>query len=51
VCTLENFQWCTEPCFACATIIRGMCLPLIPRRDKRKFLRFWPVPYGDLVWF
>jgi hypothetical protein len=25
VCTLEYFQWCTEPCFACGAIMRGVC--------------------------
>jgi hypothetical protein len=46
VCTLENFQWCAEPCFACAASLRGTCLPLIPKRDKRKSLPIWSVPYG-----
>jgi hypothetical protein len=27
-CTSENFQWCREPCFASAVILRGRCLPL-----------------------
>jgi hypothetical protein len=36
VCTLENFQWCAKPCFAGATILRGWCLPLVPRRGKHK---------------
>jgi hypothetical protein len=37
VCTLENFQWCGEPCFFIgAAILRGGCLPLIPRRGKHK---------------
>jgi hypothetical protein len=39
--TLENFQWCAEPCFACAAILIGRCLPLIPKRDKRKSLLIW----------
>jgi hypothetical protein len=30
VCTVENFQWWAEPCFACAAILIGMCLSLIP---------------------
>jgi hypothetical protein len=29
VCTLENVQWCTEPCFVCAAILRSRCLPLL----------------------
>jgi hypothetical protein len=36
MCTLENFQWCADPCFACAAISRGRCLPLIPRRGEHK---------------
>jgi hypothetical protein len=36
MCTLENFQWCAEPCFAYAAILSGRCLSLIPRWDKRK---------------
>jgi hypothetical protein len=46
---MENFQWCTELCFAGAKILRGMCLPLIPRREKRTLLVIWSVPYGGLV--
>jgi hypothetical protein len=38
-----------EPCFPGAAILRGRCLPLIPRRDKRMLLPFWSVPYGGLV--
>jgi hypothetical protein len=38
VCTLENFQCCGEPCFLGAAILRGRCLPLIPRRGKHKSL-------------
>jgi hypothetical protein len=45
VCTLEDFQWCAKPCFACAETLRVRCLPLIPRRDKRKSLLIWSVPY------
>jgi hypothetical protein len=36
VCTLKNFQWCGEPCFAGVVISRGGCLPQIPRRGKHK---------------
>jgi hypothetical protein len=36
VYTLENFQWCREPCFAGAEILGGRCLPQIPRRGKLK---------------
>jgi hypothetical protein len=32
VCTLENFQWCGELFFVDAAVLRGGCLPLIPRR-------------------
>jgi hypothetical protein len=35
VCTLENYQWCGEPCFAGAAILRGKCPSVIPRRNKR----------------
>jgi hypothetical protein len=49
VCTLENFQWCAEPCFLCTEIFIGRCLPLIPKRDKRKTLPIWSVLYGGLV--
>jgi hypothetical protein len=31
VCTLENFQWCEEPCFVGTAILRGRCQLLIPR--------------------
>jgi hypothetical protein len=30
VCTLENFQWCGEPCFAGAAIVRNRCLRIFP---------------------
>jgi hypothetical protein len=49
MCTLENFQWCAEPCFACGAIISGRCLLLIPRQDKCKSLLTWSVPCGGLV--
>jgi hypothetical protein len=49
MCTLENFQWCIEPCFACASILRGRCRPLIPMRGKGKSLLIWSVPYGSIV--
>jgi hypothetical protein len=49
VCTLENFQWGGEPCFACAAILRGGCLPLIPRRDKHKSSLIWSKPYEGVV--
>jgi hypothetical protein len=48
-CTLECFQWCREPCFAGAAILRGRCLPLIPSGDKRKTLLIWSLPYRGLV--
>jgi hypothetical protein len=35
VWTFENFKWCAEPYFAGAVILRGMCVLLIFRRDKR----------------
>jgi hypothetical protein len=35
VCTLENFQWCEEPYFATAAILRGRCLPLSPSRTSK----------------
>jgi hypothetical protein len=38
VCTLENFQWHGEPCFAGAANLRCRCLLLIPRQGKRKSL-------------
>jgi hypothetical protein len=38
LCTLENFQWGAEPCFAGAAILSGRCLPLIPRQGKHKSL-------------
>jgi hypothetical protein len=44
VCTLENFQWCVEPYFVGAAILRLGCLTLIPRRDKRKPLLISLVP-------
>jgi hypothetical protein len=47
VCTLENFQWCVEPCFRCATILIDRCLPLIPKWEKRKSLLNWSVPYEE----
>jgi hypothetical protein len=50
VCTLENFEWCAEPCFASAAILIVRYLQLIPRRDKRKSLLIWSVLYGGLVW-
>jgi hypothetical protein len=50
VCTLENFKRCGETCFVGAAIIRGRCLPLIPRRSKRKSLLIWSVPCGGLVY-
>jgi hypothetical protein len=34
VCTLENFQWCEEPCFLSAAILRGRCLSLITRQTS-----------------
>jgi hypothetical protein len=37
-CTLENFQWCAEPCFIGAVILREKRLPQIPRRGKHKSL-------------
>jgi hypothetical protein len=49
VCTLGNIQWCEEPCSAGAAILRSMCLPLIPRRGKRKSLLIWSVPYRGFV--
>jgi hypothetical protein len=30
VCTLENLQWCGEPCFVGPVILSGGCLPQIP---------------------
>jgi hypothetical protein len=45
VCTLENFQWCGEPCFIGAAIARARCLLLIPRWDKHKSLSIWSVLY------
>jgi hypothetical protein len=39
MCTLENFQWCGESCFVSAAILRGRCLPLIPRLGKHKSLQ------------
>jgi hypothetical protein len=33
-----------KPCFACAAILGGRCLPLIRRREKRT------VPYGEFLW-
>jgi hypothetical protein len=50
VCTLENFQWCEELCFVSAAILRGRCLPLIPRRGNHKSLLSWSVSYGGLVY-
>jgi hypothetical protein len=47
----ENSQWCGEPCFTGAAILRGRCLPLIPRRDKRKSLLIWWVSYGRYASF
>jgi hypothetical protein len=41
VCTLENLQWCGKPCFAGAAILRGRCLPLIPKQGKHKSLLTW----------
>jgi hypothetical protein len=38
MCTLENFQWCAEPCFEDAAVLWSRYLPLIPRRDKSKLL-------------
>jgi hypothetical protein len=38
VWTLENFQWCAEPCFVGAAILRGTCLPLLTRCGKHKSL-------------
>jgi hypothetical protein len=49
VYTLEKFQRCAEAYFACATILRGRCLLLIPKWDKHKSLLIWSVPYGGLV--
>jgi hypothetical protein len=46
---LENFHWCEEACFVRAAILRDRCLPLIPRRDKRKSVLLWSLPYGWLV--
>jgi hypothetical protein len=31
---LGKFPWCAEPCFAGTEILRGRCLPLIPRRES-----------------
>jgi hypothetical protein len=39
VCTLENFQCCGEPCFGGAAILRGTCLPQIPRRARISY--YW----------
>jgi hypothetical protein len=47
----EILHCCAEPCFVGAAILRGSCLSLIPRRDKRTLLLFWSVPCGGLVWF
>jgi hypothetical protein len=49
VCTLEYFQWCREPCYVGASVLRGRCLPLIPRQDKHESLLIWSVPYGGLA--
>jgi hypothetical protein len=38
-----------ELCFVGAAILRGRCLPLIPRRGKPKSLLIWSVLYGGLV--
>jgi hypothetical protein len=38
MCTLENFQWRGELCFAGAAILRGECQLQIPRRGKHKSL-------------
>jgi hypothetical protein len=38
LCTLENFQWCAELCFAGAVILSDRCLSIIPRREKHKSL-------------
>jgi hypothetical protein len=38
MCTLDNFQWCREPCYVRAAILRGRCMPLISRRGKRTLL-------------
>jgi hypothetical protein len=34
------FHWCGERCYEGAGILRGRCLPLFPRRVKRKSL-YW----------
>jgi hypothetical protein len=49
LCPLENFQWCGEPCFVGAAILRGRCLSQIPRRGKHKSLLIWSEPNGGLV--
>jgi hypothetical protein len=41
VYTLENSQWCREPCFVGAAILRDRCPLLISRRGKRKSLPMW----------
>jgi hypothetical protein len=40
VCTLENFQWCREPCFAGAALLSGRCLPLA-HCSKPSRLNIW----------
>jgi hypothetical protein len=51
VCTLENFQWCGEPCFAGAEILRGRCLALIPGRGKHMSLLISSAFYGKKLTF
>jgi hypothetical protein len=49
VCTLENFQWYGESCFASPAVLRVRCLPLILRWDKCKPLLIWSVLHGGLL--
>jgi hypothetical protein len=49
LCTLEIFLMVRRTLFCSAAMLRGRCLSLIPRRDKRKPLLIWSVPYGGLV--
>jgi hypothetical protein len=44
VCTFKNLQWCGEPWFLGAAILRGRSLPLIPRRGKHT-RHYWPNQY------
>jgi hypothetical protein len=47
--TLENlnFQLCEERCLVGAAVLRGRCLPLIPRRGKHKSLLIRSMPYSS----